>query len=181
MRQILLLPLAILVLVGMSPAYAQTISEDRPLSIGDRIRFIIEDALESFIPELRQQFGDNLRTQILDDLDNGIVVAQERIDRVQEKIGFESIRELADINELNKLHEEFKEISRLTGEQQRIKAAEFDQKVNRLTIVTQGCERPINTMDILNSDNYYETLRNDFCKKTLEHIDFEKAKSYAGQ
>lgn len=178
MRQILLLPLAILVLVGMSPAYAQTISDDRPLSFGDRIRFIIEDALESIVPDLRQQFGDSLRTQIIDDLDNGIVVAQERIDRVEEKIGLESIRELTDINEINKLHEEFVDISRLSGEQQRIQAKELDNKVNKLKIVTQGCERPINTMDILTSDNYYETLRNDFCKKTLEHIDIEAAKSF---
>lgn len=169
----------VIALVGMSPAYAQTL-EDKELSIGDRIKFIITDALESVVPELRQQFGQELKESILDDLNNGVSVAQEKIDRVEERLGVDSIREIADVNEINKIYEEFLEIERMSGEEQVIRATALDSKVNQMQIVKQGCERQISTATILQSDNYYETLRTDFCSKTLENIDVKQARGFLG-
>lgn len=199
MRQVLLSTLAIILIVGMSPAYALShiVAEVRanepqvePQDFGTplttpgfflQIQFFIQDRLESIFPDLRTSFGESARQSILEDLAKGLTVAQERIDRVGDRLGIESIREIANVNQINRVYQEFLEIRAITdSETQRIEALNFDRKVNQMEIVKLGCEKPINTMEILDSVNYYETLRTDFCSKTLKNIDIEKAKGYLG-
>lgn len=180
----------ILLVIGITPAYADHIvcittpcptdHEDQP-GIGWKIRTWFEDRFEKVFPSLRAQFGESERKEVVNDLKSGLVVAQERINRVQEKLGIDSIREIADVNEINKVYREFLTVESIRDKNlQQQKANELDQKVNRMKIVQQGCEKPINTMSILNSDNYYETLRNNFCNKTLKNVDVNQARGYLG-
>lgn len=165
------------------PIFCITTPCEQPASPGFfwQLRTFLEDKMEQAVPTLRTHFGESERKSVLTDLKDGVVVAQERIDRVEEKLGDSAIKDLAEVNDLNKVYNEFLEVEQIQDKAlQKQKAIELDSKVNSMEVVQEGCEKPIRTMDILKSENYYETLRNDFCNKTLKDIDVNTAKSYLG-
>lgn len=159
--------------------YAQQVADGTPTkTIGffDQLRFWITDRLEENGVLNRSETGESEKQTILDDLKSGFSVAQERIDRVRERLGDQAVDGIVDANELNKLHEEFLEIRAIEDpEQRRIQAQAFETEVNRMTLVKQGCERPIDVTVLVETEDYYEKLRTDYCSRTLGDIDKETA------
>lgn len=185
MRTPLLLLLPVILIGVISPAYAQVFTSDgNPVknpTFFESLRFWFEDRwidIQETVgnDRAKEAIAQNERNSITRELGQGIAVAQERIDRVRDRLGEQAVVTLVEANRINYLHEEYLRVKQIEDPDERLRQAEILQKeIDDNILVQQSCERRINVVDLLDDDDYYETLRTDYCSKTLKDISKEEA------
>ncbi len=133
--RILLLLLPILVIGIISPVYAQSIFEGNPIkntNFFEDIRFFFEDRWIEINERLgndtaRQAIAENERKAIINELGDGVAVAQERIDRVRDRLGEQAVVTLVEANRINVLHEEYLRIKQIDDSDDRLRQAQVLQ------------------------------------------------------
>lgn len=180
----LIFAFVVLGVTSLSPSYAQIFEDGNPLRQAnpfEQMRFWFEDRWIEIQEQLgndtaREAVAKNEQRGILEDLNKGITVAHERIDRVKAELGEQAVDEIVEANRIAAIHEEFLEIREIEDPVLREERAdELQEEINDNILIMQSCERKPDVSNLLDSPDYFEELKSDYCSKTLHDISKEQA------